>query len=119
MRTLTIDENYRDLVLGAPLATGTDSLRMRVMERLRFWAETWFLDESDGVPYLANIINRQNVDHVPRAILTQQVLGVDGVAGVRDVTYSYDRRTRRATYGCTVIEEGSGEAVEVAASLSV
>lgn len=118
MRTLTIDENYRDLVLNAPLATGTDSLRMRVMARLRFWSETWFLDLNDGVPYLASIINRQNVDHVPRAILTQQVLGVDGVAAVRDVTYRYDRSTRKATYTCTVVEEGTGATAEVGTTLT-
>ena len=119
MRTLTIDETYGDLVLGARLATGTDSLRMRVMERLRHWQGQWFLDANSGVPYLANIIGRQNVDHIPRSILTQQVLSVEGVAGVRDVQYSYDRRTRRASYSCTVVEAGTGDTAEIGASLSV
>ena len=113
MRTINLDSKDLDVEINAPLASGADSLRIRVVEHLRHVRGTWFLDEASGVPYLGDIVNRSAGDFVPRNIITAQVESVDGVSRVSDIEYRFDPTTRNIRYSATVIGDSGTAEIEL------
>ena len=119
MRTLDVTDPNLDT--GAPseltgkIATGLDSLRQRVRQRLLFWAGTWFLDTSAGVPYTQNILGASGNVPLITQMITDQILDVSGVQAVRNVRVSYDGDARHYTYSATVT--GSDGTTELTGTL--
>ena len=77
---------------------GLESVRQGVIQRLLFWSGEWFLAVGEGVPYRAEIFRRPTSAGLAAAVVTEQILGVDGVTGVADVFVTIDPVTRRMSY---------------------
>lgn len=81
---------------------GLESVRQRVVERLRFWIGQWFLDVRGGVPYRPEIFQRPTSAGLAAAVVTDQIRSVEDVTGVHSVVASIDPLSRRMTYTATV-----------------
>ncbi len=63
---------------------------------LGFWRGEWFLDTSQGVPYLERIlVKNPNLSHI-RQIIQQQISSVDGVKSSRIDSVLMDKQQRSA-----------------------
>lgn len=67
-------------------------------QRLRFWAGTWFLARSRGVPYVPSVVGRQSELAATESAITAQIESVAGVEEILDVTVVYDAVARHLTY---------------------
>lgn len=84
------------------LADGLEDIRQRVIERLRFWRGEWYLDLTDGVPYLQDVFTRPITADLSARIITEQIRSVRGVTGVRDVVAELQTVDRRLIYSAIV-----------------
>lgn len=72
-----------------------ERVAQQILITLRFWLGEWFLDTTQGVPYLEYIlVKNPNINHV-RQILTEAILSVEGVQTINDMTLDFDQRNRR------------------------
>lgn len=64
---------------------------------LKFMLGEWFLDTSQGVPYLEYVlVKNPNMTHI-RSIFRECIADVDGVSAVNSLTLDYDRENRKLT----------------------
>ena len=80
-----------------------ERVAQQILITLRFWYGEWFLDTTQGVPYLEYIlVKNPNENHI-RQILTEAILSVEGVNTVDDMELDFDVRNRRmvVTYTAT------------------
>ncbi len=79
---LTLGVNFDTHDLDFTVRDGLDSIEQRVVQRLRFFRGTWFLDFLDGIPYLDDVfISDANAD-IAANVLATAARGVDGVTDV-------------------------------------
>ena len=72
-----------------------ERVAQQILITLRFWFAEWFLDTTQGLPYLEYIlVKNPNVNHV-RQILTEAILSVEGVQTIDDMILDFDARNRR------------------------
>lgn len=99
-------DDRHDMTFGRGLgnyATDSESVRQRVMTRLLLLLGEWFLDTSDGVPYLQEImVKPANTDHA-RSIIAQRILDTEDVTAVSVLSFSFDHQTRVFTIQTTVL----------------
>lgn len=100
-----------DAMGNLDLARGLESVRQRVIERVRFFAGEWFLDAAAGVPYYQRILTRPADTVLAAVAITDQIRDVDGVVDVRDVRAVIDPATRRLTWSATVDTDAGAAAV--------
>lgn len=96
-----------DLVLDAEgnlgIADGIVALRERVTQALRFFRGEWHQNIEGGVPYYRDIFLRRPIPaSLVSTILIGQVLTVEGVESVTEVTYNLNPTTRRFTWTARV-----------------
>ena len=86
---LKLDTTNQDLVMdGTDLAlvNGIDATLQSLKQRLYLWQGEWFLDTTEGVPYLQEIfVNGQRLDII-RNILLRVVAGTVGIATITRFT---------------------------------
>lgn len=74
-----------------------ERVAQQVLITLREWLGEWFLKTSDGVPYLEYIlIKNPNEAHV-RQVLSEAIQSVDGVKGVTELEFAFNRILRTLT----------------------
>lgn len=96
-----------------------DTWQTEVVQRVRFALGTWYaesaFDRSVGFPYLEGVFGRQPLEGI-QAIVTQEILDVDGVDGIEDgPTLDLDRTARVLTISVTI--KGTGFVVPVVTTL--
>ena len=76
------------------LIDNAERIGQQIKITLLFWFEEWFLDTTQGIPYLQNIcIKNPNLQHI-RQIFRNAILSVPGVDSVSELTLNVDARTR-------------------------
>ena len=71
-----------------------ERVAQQILITLRFWYGEWFLNTTEGTPYLEYILVKQpNMAHI-RQILTEQIQSVEGVKSVTDMELTFDQRER-------------------------
>lgn len=79
-----------------------ERVAQQILITLRFWLGEWFLDTTQGVPYLEYIlIKNPNENHI-RQILTDAILSVEGVETVDNMELDFDTRNRKMAVTYTV-----------------
>lgn len=78
---------------------GRDDLRQQIQIRLQFFQGEWFLNTDFGMPYFQTIFRKGITKDVVDNIIRQQVLAIDGVVAVENLTSTLNFRTR--DYTCT------------------
>ena len=72
-----------------------ERVAQQILITLRFWLGEWFLDTTQGIPYLEYIlIKNPNENHI-RQILSEAILSVEGVQAVDEMTLDFDAKNRR------------------------
>lgn len=97
MYDIAADINTSDIVLqngDILMIDNAERVAQQIQITLRFWLGEWFLNTTDGVPYLEYILVKQpNMAHI-RQILTEQIQSVGGVKAVTDMELTFDQRKR-------------------------
>lgn len=97
MYDIAEDINTSDIVLqngDIMMIDNAERVAQQVLITLRFWLGEWFLNTTEGVPYLEYILVKQpNMAHI-RQILTEQIQSVEGVKAVTDMELTFDQRER-------------------------
>ena len=84
------------------LVTGMEALRQRIAQHLRFARGEYFIDTSQGVPYLDDVIARPANLPLAQQVVTAAIQSVEGVLSVTDVSVTLDKRKRVLNYQATV-----------------
>ncbi len=95
---IAMNINTNDLVLqdgDLMLIDNAERVAQQILISLRFWYGEWFLNTTEGVPYLEYIlVKNPNIAHV-RQVLTEAIEQVEGVQSVDSMTIDFDRQGRR------------------------
>lgn len=100
---LAMNVNTGDLVVkdgDLMIVSNAERVAQQVLITLREWLGEWFLNTSDGVPYLEYIlVKNPNENHI-RQILTEAIESVDGVTKVTELEFAFNRilRTLSVSY---------------------
>jgi hypothetical protein len=82
------------------LIDNAERVAQQIAITLRFWYGEWFLDTTDGTPYLEHILVKSpNIAHI-RQILAERIKSVEGVRSLISMDLRYDkvRRTLDVEY---------------------
>ena len=97
MFDIAMDINTNDIVLqdgDIMMIDNAERVAQQIAITLRFWLGEWFLNTTEGTPYLEYILVKQpNMAHI-RQILTDQIQSVEGVKSVTDMELTFDQRER-------------------------
>lgn len=96
---IAMDINTNDIILSESndcmMIDNAERVAQQILITLRFWLGEWFLNVTEGVPYLEYIlIKRPNLSHIQQ-ILTEQIQSVEGVNAVTAMTLDFDQRARK------------------------
>lgn len=87
------------------LIDNAERVAQQILITLRFWLGEWFLDTTQGVPYLEYIlIKNPNLSHI-RQIFTEAIESVEGVQSIDDMILDFDERNRRLIVEYTATTE--------------
>jgi hypothetical protein len=94
---LAMNVNTNDIVFvnnDVMMIDDAAKIAQQILITLRFWYGEWFLNTTEGTPYLEYILVKQpNMAHI-RQILTEQIQSVEGVKAVTDMELTFDQRER-------------------------
>ena len=97
MFDIAMDIGTNDIVLQGGdviMIDNAERVAQQIAITLRFWSGEWFLNITEGTPYLEYILVKQpNMAHI-RQILTEQIQSVEGVKAVTDMELTFDQRER-------------------------
>jgi hypothetical protein len=117
MRYRTLDTND-DYVVGQPwLVNSPQAVAQAVKTRLRLWQGEFFVDTTDGTPYLQQILGKRDATRNPDAAIKVRILGTLGVTGIAQYASVYDGNTRILTVYALVNTIYSTQPVAVAVPL--
>ena len=88
------------------LIDNAERIAQQIKITLQFWFEEWFLDVTQGIPYLEYIcVKNPNLQHI-RQIFREAILKVDGVDAVESIVLSVNARERllEVTYTASTSE---------------
>ena len=100
---LAMDINNHDLVLlngDLMCIDNAERVAQQIKVTLCFWYGEWFLDTTDGTPYLEYIlVKNPNPSHI-RQILSERIKSVQGVRNLlsMDILYNVRKRTLDVEY---------------------
>jgi hypothetical protein len=103
---IAMNVNSNDLVVkdgDLMLIDNAERVAQQILITLRFWYGEWFLNTTEGVPYLEYIlVKNPNLAHV-RQVLTEAIGSVPGVVSLDSMDFEYDRqgRTLAVDYSAT------------------
>ena len=76
------------------LIDNAERISQQIKITLQFWYEEWFLNTTQGIPYLQHIcIKNPNLQHI-RQIFREAIQGVPGVDSVTQLTLDVNARER-------------------------
>ncbi|WP_429496620.1 hypothetical protein ACQUFY_06705 [Robbsia andropogonis] len=115
MRYRKLDENG-DYTFGNQQADfyrdQVEAVAQGVLTRLKLFAGEWFLDQTEGMPWSADVLGKYTAGTADVAIRTR-ILGTLGVTSIENYSSTVDRNTRKLTvtvtintqYGSTTVQE--------------
>lgn len=80
---------------GAFLVNSPEAVAQAIGTRLRLWAGEWFVDTTDGTPWMQQILGKRQPDRNPDAEIKQRILGTQGVVEITDYSSAFDGETRK------------------------
>jgi hypothetical protein len=94
-----------DMTFGQGLANfarDSEAVAQNVKTRLLLLLGEWFLDVSDGVPYLEQIFVKPENLQLTESVLKSRIVETEGVDELRTFELLFDRATRKVTVIATV-----------------
>lgn len=96
MIDLALDPKTRKLILPPRPISGAERVAQSIGIALRTWRGEWFLDRTEGVPYLDDILGKNKRDEIIEAVIRSEVLLVNGVTSIKQFVIEVDKPTRKA-----------------------
>ena len=97
MYDLALNVDSWDLVFhnnDLMLIDNAERIGQQIKITLQFWFSEWFLDTTQGIPYLEHIaIKNPNLQHI-RQIFRNAIMSVDGVDSVTELTLNVNAKER-------------------------
>ncbi|MGX5036269.1 hypothetical protein ACWKX2_11585 [Enterobacter hormaechei] len=84
---------------------GAERVRQQVEFRLNLWRGEWFLDSQFGTPYLQDVLGKQVTLNGALSAIRTEILAVEGVNGIVEFTYNFDRAERKLSIEFTANTE--------------
>lgn len=84
---------------------GAERVRQQVEFRLNLWRGEWFLDSQFGTPYLQDVLGKQVTLNGALSAIRTEILAVEGVAGIVEFSYNFDRAERKLSIEFTANTE--------------
>lgn len=81
-----------------------EAVAQAIATRLKLWRGEWFLDRSEGTPYLEEVLGERRT-RSPDVAVKQRILGTPGVTEIRSFSAVFDESTRALTIHATVETE--------------
>ena len=76
------------------LIDNAERVAQQILISLRFWYGEWFLDTTQGVPYLEYIlVKNPNLAHI-RQIFRETIVAVPGVTAINSLELAYNTQER-------------------------
>lgn len=72
-----------------------------VMTRLKLWQGEWFLDDTEGAPYLQGILGKYTLDTV-KQLISQVILETQGVTSIESFDAVYNGENRSLTVNAVI-----------------
>ena len=121
MITLAVDENndtFLDQNGNVAIVDNDESLRQRLIQRLKTFLGEWFIDETIGVPYFQQILQSGIDINIVSNIITNEILKENEVIQVQapiasddnqsqHAVISFNRVSRKFTYSASIVSEFS------------
>ena len=97
MKYRALDSNG-DYQLGVWLENTPETVAQAVLTRLKLWRGEWFMDTSEGTPYMQNILGHNTSYDLE---VKARILGTQGVTEIIDYSSVVDS-DRNLTITCTL-----------------
>lgn len=94
-----------DYTLGSGadfLKSSPETVAQAVRTRLQLWKGEWFVDTSDGTPYLQDVLGKRLQRGNPDSIIKQRILGTPGVTEIVDYSSNFDGDARVFSITATI-----------------
>jgi len=86
---------------GNFLINSPSCVAQSVLTRLRLWAGEWFLDTTEGTPWLQKVLGKSSKLVYDIAIRTR-VLGTQGVSSIENYSSTLDTTKRKLSLSMTI-----------------
>lgn len=83
------------------LINSPDAVAQAVKTRFVLWYGEWFLDTTEGTPWIQSVLGKQSPDVYTLAI-RQRILATQGVNSITAFDSSVNSSTRRVTFTATI-----------------
>jgi hypothetical protein len=84
------------------LVNSPDAVAQAIKTRLGLWQGEWFVDTTDGTPWLPDVLGKRHQGKNPDAVIKQRILGTQGVTEITDYTSTFDGETRKLSVTAVV-----------------
>jgi hypothetical protein len=94
-----------DYTLGSGsdfLKDSPDAVAQAVMTRLKLWKSEWFVDTSDGTPYMQDVLGKRFQRSNPDSAIKSRILGTPGVTEITSYDSTFDGNTRAFSVTATI-----------------
>jgi hypothetical protein len=93
---MTFGQGSQNFLINSPAAVA-----QAIGTRLRLWTNEWFLDLTEGTPWLSQVLGTHTINLYDQAI-TQRILGTPGVVSLASYASQLNRATRKLTVEAVV-----------------
>lgn len=97
---IALNKSTHDIVINdndVLLIGNAERVAQQIKITLWEWYGEWFLDSTQGIPYLEYItVKNPNINHI-KSILSAAMLAIDGVTSVDSMTMDFDKENRQLT----------------------
>jgi hypothetical protein len=104
MRYRQLDANS-DFTFGGGLKDylqdSPDAVVQAVLTRFRLWEGEWFLDVTEGTPYLSGMLGKYTQDTIDQ-LIKKRILETQGVDSIIDYSGVYDGNNRSYSFNATI-----------------
>jgi hypothetical protein len=83
------------------LVDSPEAVAQSVLTRLKLWTGEWFLDDTEGTPYLGAVLGTGTRKTFEPA-LRERILGTPGVSRISDITTNVDSENRTGSFRATI-----------------
>lgn len=90
------------------LIDGVEAVKQELQIRYRFFLGEWFLDPSEGVPYIRDVLKKAPNEARVRAMLIEVAKTTPGVESVESIDLDLDSANRRLTVSLDLEANVSG-----------
>ena len=112
MRYRPLDANG-DYTVGRPFLANTPAaVAQAIQTRLRLWLGEFFLDTTDGTPWLSQILGPRAASN-PDAAIKQRILGTPGVSSIVSYSSSFNGGSRALTVNAVVQTDFSAAPITI------